>query len=41
MVAMDEDILRLYREKRITREHALLYALNPDPHGKEDLAHSA
>ena len=30
MVTMDNDILRLYREKRISRENALLYAINPD-----------
>ena len=30
MISMDNDILRLYREKRITRENALLFALNPD-----------
>ncbi len=27
---MDEDILRLYRQKKITREYALSYAVNPD-----------
>jgi twitching motility protein PilT len=30
MVAMDEDILRLYRQGRIARECALSYAINPD-----------
>ncbi len=30
MVSMDNDILKLYQGKRITRENALLYALNPD-----------
>lgn len=30
MISMDSDILRLYREKRITRQNALLYAINPD-----------
>ena len=30
MVSMDEDILRLYRQKRISRDSALLYAINPD-----------
>jgi twitching motility protein PilT len=30
MIAMDEDILRLYRQKKITREYALSYAVNPD-----------
>lgn len=30
MVAMDNDILRLYRNGSITRENALLYAINPD-----------
>ncbi len=30
MISMDNDILRLYKEKRITRENALLYAMNPD-----------
>ncbi len=30
MMTMDGDILRLYREGAITRENALLYALNPD-----------
>jgi hypothetical protein len=27
---MDSDILRLYQAKRISRENALLYAINPD-----------
>lgn len=30
MVTMDSDILRLFREGKITRESALLYAMNPD-----------
>ena len=30
MFTMDGDILRLYREGRITKENALLYAMNPD-----------
>ena len=30
MLSMDNDIFRLFREKRITRENALLYAINPD-----------
>jgi len=30
MISMDSDILRLYKEKRITRENALMYAINPD-----------
>ncbi|MEA5145512.1 MAG: PilT/PilU family type 4a pilus ATPase [Candidatus Limiplasma sp.] len=30
MLSMDSDILRLFREGRITRENALLYAVNPD-----------
>ena len=30
MMTMDGDILRLYREGRITRENALLYAINPE-----------
>ena len=30
MISMDNDILRLFREKRISRENALLYAMNPD-----------
>lgn len=30
MISMDNDLLRLYRKKRITRENALLYAINPD-----------
>ena len=30
MVTMDNDILRLYKEKQISRENALLYAINPD-----------
>ena len=30
MISMDNDILRLYREKSISRENALVYALNPD-----------
>lgn len=30
MVTMDSDILRLYKAGRITRENALLYAINPD-----------
>jgi twitching motility protein PilT len=30
MISMDNDILRLYKEKRITRENALLYAINTD-----------
>ena len=30
MVTMDADILRLYQQKRISRENALLYATNPD-----------
>ena len=30
MVAMDSDILRLYKEGRISRENALLYAVSPE-----------
>ncbi len=30
MIAMDNDILRLYKEGQITRETALLHAMNPD-----------
>ena len=30
MISMDIDILRLYKEKRITRDNALMYAINPD-----------
>lgn len=30
MITMDSDILRLYREERISRENALMYAINPD-----------
>ena len=30
MISMDGDILRLYKAKRISRENALLYAINPD-----------
>ena len=30
MIPMDGEILRLYREGRISRENALLYAMNPD-----------
>ncbi len=30
MLTMDGDILRLYKEKRISRENALLYAMNRD-----------
>jgi len=30
MISMDNDILRLYREKRISRDNALMYAINPD-----------
>lgn len=30
MITMDNDILRLYKEGRITRENALLYAISPD-----------
>ncbi len=30
MVTMDNDILRLYKEGRISRENALMYAVNPD-----------
>jgi twitching motility protein PilT len=30
MISMDSDILRLYKEKRITRDNALMYAINPD-----------
>ncbi len=30
MISMDGDILRLYKEKRITRDNALMYAINPD-----------
>ena len=30
MRSMDGELLRLYREKRITKENALLYATNPD-----------
>ena len=30
MISMDNDILRLYRSKRISRENALLFAINPD-----------
>lgn len=34
MVTMDADILRLYRQNKITKETALLYAVNPDVLGK-------
>lgn len=30
MITMDNDILRLYKEGRITKENALLYAIHPD-----------
>ena len=30
MVAMDMDLLRLYRERKISRENALIYAANPE-----------
>ncbi len=30
MISMDSDILRLYKEGRITKENALLYAINAD-----------
>ena len=30
MVTMDNDILRLYREGKITRDNALMYAINPE-----------
>ena len=30
MISMDNDILRLYHAKRISRENALMYAINPD-----------
>lgn len=30
MITMDNDIVRLYKAGRITRENALLYAINPD-----------
>jgi twitching motility protein PilT len=30
MISMDEDILRLYRQGRITRDYALSYAINPE-----------
>ncbi len=30
MISMDADILRLYREGKITRENAVLYAINPE-----------
>lgn len=30
MLTMDGDILRLYKEGRISRENALMYAMNPD-----------
>jgi len=30
MLSMDSALLRLYREGRISRENALLYAINPD-----------
>ena len=30
MISMDNDILQLYRAKRITAENALMYAINPD-----------
>ena len=30
MISMDNDILRLYREKQISRDNALLHAINPD-----------
>ena len=30
MVTMDSSILRLYNEKRISRENALMYAINPE-----------
>lgn len=35
MITMDADILRLYKAGRITRENALLYAVNPDALGKK------
>ena len=37
MISMDNDILRLYREKRITRDNALMYAMNPDTLAKNML----
>ncbi len=30
MIPMDEDIIRLYRQKRISRDYALSYAINPE-----------
>jgi twitching motility protein PilT len=30
MISMDEDILRLYRQGRISRDYALSYAINPE-----------
>ncbi len=30
MITMDADILRLYQEKKITKDNALLYSTNPD-----------
>ena len=35
MISMDEDILRLFRAGRITRDFALSYAINPDIMGKK------
>jgi len=30
MISMDNDILRLYKERVISRESALMYSVNPD-----------
>jgi len=30
MLSMDNELLRLFKEGRITKENALLYAINPD-----------
>jgi len=35
MRTMDSDLLRLYKEKRISRENALLYSTNPDSFEKK------
>ena len=35
MISMDEDILKLFRAGRITRDFALSYAINPDIMGKK------
>lgn len=35
MISMDEDIIRLYRNGRITRDYALSYAINPELMGKK------